>query len=136
MKDEKAEFSARLRDALKGVGITPSASVLERLFNSRYEGTSVTAQAASQWLNGKAIPRQDKMRVLANIVGLEVHALQYGGKRVSEVKAEWGPVMTAQDRAMVDSFLHLPTPQRKLVRELVAVLSAAAAAAAAAADKE
>lgn len=130
MKDEKAAFAERLRKALKAVEIEPSAAVVERLFNARYNGTPVTAQAVSQWLNGKIIPRQDKLRVLAAIVGEEPHVLQYGGDRISESKPAWAPVMTTQDRAMVDAFLHLPTPQRKLVRDLIAVLSTAAAAAA------
>lgn len=130
MKDEKAEFAARLRAALKDVGIEPSAAVLEKRFNSRYGGAPVTAQAISQWLHGKVIPRQDKIRVLAAIVGVDPYVLQYGGRgsRIGETKTEWGEaVISAQDRAMVDAFLHLPAPQRKLVRDLVAVLAAAAA---------
>ena len=79
MKDEKAEFSVRLRAALKAAGLDASAAVLERRFNSRYAGAAVTAQAISGWLNGKAIPRQDKIRVLAAIVGMGPYELQYGG---------------------------------------------------------
>src|SRR5690349_14693760 len=107
MKDEKAEFAARLRAALKDAGIEPRAAVLERRFNSRYEGTPVSTQATSQWLNGKVIPRQDKMRVLAALVGMDPHVLQYGGRRVAEAKTAWAAAMSAQDRAMVDAFLHL-----------------------------
>lgn len=126
MKDEKAEFAARLRAALHDVGIEASASVLEKQFNSRYEGTPVTAQAISQWLHGKVIPRQDKIRVLASIVGLDPHVLQYGGRRrVRDAGLEWGEAVAAQDRAMVDTYLLLPPTQRRLVRELVAALSAA-----------
>ena len=33
--------------------------------------------------------------------------------------------LAAHDRAMVDAYLSLPTPQRKLVRELVASLARA-----------
>ena len=126
MKDEKQEFAKRLRDALKAAEIEVSASVVERIFNSRFDGTPVTTQAVSQWLNGKAIPRQDKMRVLAKIVGVDPYALQYGDRHVGEAKGEWSPAISAKDRAMVDAFLHLPAAQRKLVRDLVAVLTAAA----------
>lgn len=122
MKDEKAEFSARLRAALKEARVAASASVLEKRFNSRYAGAPVTAQAISGWLNGKAIPRQDKIRVLAAMVGMDPHELQYGGKsRVGEGRPAW-EAMTAPERAMVDAYLSLPAPQRKLVRELVAAL--------------
>ena len=125
MKDEKAEFSARLRAALKDARIEASASVLEKRFNSRYAGTPVTAQAISGWLNGKAIPRQDKLRVLAALVGLDAHVLQYGGggrQRISEAKGAWEG-LNAAERAMVDAYIALAPPQRKLVRELVAALA-------------
>src|SRR5690606_15573413 len=125
MKDEKAEFSARLRAALRDARIEASASVLEKRFNSRYSGAPVTAQAISGWLNGKAIPRQDKLRVLAALVGLDPHVLQYGGggrARVSETKGTWEGLNSAE-RAMVDAYIALAPSQRKLVRELVAALA-------------
>ena len=126
MDKEKAEFARRLRTALHDAGIEASAAVLEKKFNSRYDGTPVTAQAISGWLSGRYLPKQDKIRVLAGIVGVDPHVLQYGGKlRVGEGKPVW-EAMPAPDRAMVDAFLSLPSPQRKLVRELVAMLSAAA----------
>ena len=128
MKDEKAEFAARLRAALKAADIEASASVLEKRFNSRYDGTPVTAQAISGWLSGRYLPKQDKIRVLAAIVGVDPHVLQYGGKsRVGEGRPVW-EALAAPDRAMVDAFLGLSPPQRKLVRELVAMLARAAEA--------
>ena len=124
MKDEKAEFAKRLRAALKAADIEASAAVLERRFNSRYEGAPVTAQAISQWLNGRVMPRQDKIRVLAGIVGLDPKELQFGGTpKVGEGKQEWSAGLMAQDRVMVDGYLTLPAPQRKLVRELVSTLA-------------
>jgi hypothetical protein len=94
---------------------------LER-FNSRYDSAPVTAQAISGWLSGRYMPKQDKIRVLAAIVGVDPHVLQYGGKqRVGEGRPAW-EAMTAPDRAMLDTFLALPPAQRKLVRELVAAL--------------
>jgi len=124
MKDEKAEFSARLRAALKDAHIEASASVLEKRFNARYDGPSVTAQAISGWLNGKAIPKQDKVRVLAAIVGMEPHELQFGGKaRVGEGRAQWHESLGPQEQAMLDAFLSLPAAQRKLVRDLILALS-------------
>ena len=122
MKDEKARFASRLRRALAAAGIEPSAAVVEKRFNARYDGRPVTAQAVSMWLNARAIPRQDKIRVLAAIVGLNPHELQYGGRRVGEVRGPW-QALSAQDRAMLDAYLDLPAAQRKLVRNLVGVLS-------------
>ena len=64
MDKEKAAFAKRLREALEARGIEASAAVVEKRFNSRYDGAAVTAQAISGWLNGKSIPKQDKLRVL------------------------------------------------------------------------
>lgn len=124
MKDEKAEFSARLRAALREARIEPSPAVLEKRFNSRYEGAPVTAQAISGWLNGKSIPRQDKLRVLAAMLGIDAHVLQYGGARtrVGEAKGAW-EAMGPSERAMVDAYVALAPSQRKLVRDLVAALA-------------
>jgi transcriptional regulator with XRE-family HTH domain len=126
MKDEKAEFSARLRAALKEARIDASPAVLEKRFNSRYEGAPVTSQAISGWLNGKSIPRQDKLRVLAALVGVDAHVLQYGGggarSRVGEVAQAWEGLSPAE-RAMVDAYVTLAPPQRKLVRDLVNALA-------------
>jgi len=127
MDKEKAEFAARLRAALEAKGIEASAAVVEKRFNSRYDGAAVTAQAVSGWLNGKSIPKQDKLRVLAALVGMEPHELQFGGgSRIGDAGAEWPHALTAQDRTMLDAYLSLPAAQRRLVRGLVAVLLAGA----------
>lgn len=124
MDKEKAEFATRLRAALEAKGIEASAAVVEKRFNSRYGGAAVTAQAVSGWLNGKSIPKQDKLRVLAGLVGMEPHELQFGGKhRVADARAPWPEALGAPDRLMMDAYLRLPAAQRKLVRELVAVLA-------------
>ena len=81
MDKEKAEFAARLRAALEARGIEASAAVVEKRFNSRYDGAPVTAQAISGWLSGRYLPKQDKLRVLAAMVGVDPHVLQYGGKQ-------------------------------------------------------
>ena len=122
MKDEKADFAARLRNALTAAGIEQSAVVIEKRFNARYNGPPVTAQAVSMWLNGRAIPRQDKMRVLAAIVGLNPHELQYGGRRLGEGRGTWD-ALHVPARVMVEAYLTRPAAPRKLVRDLVTVLS-------------
>ena len=126
MDKEKAAFAARLRGALEAKGIEASAAVIEKRFNSRYGGAAVTAQAISGWLNGKSIPKQDKLRVLAAIVGLEPHELQFGGKAaVGEGKADWAQALGVPERSMLDAYASLPATQRKLVRDLVASLARA-----------
>ena len=51
-------------------------AVLEREFNSRYWGRSVTFHAVSRWLRGEAIPSQDKLQVLAEWLRIEPQVLR------------------------------------------------------------
>ena len=126
MDKEKAAFAARLRGALEARGIGASPAVLEKRFNSRYGGAAVTAQAISGWLNGKSLPKLDKVRVLAAIVGMDPHELLFGGKAVvGEGKLDWMQTMGAPERSMMDAYASLPASQRKLVRELVSSLARA-----------
>jgi len=126
MSDEKQAFSQRLADAMRAKGYVAKPGVLLKLFNSRYSGRSVAFSTASKWLRGLILPEQDKMRVLASLVGMAPHELQYGaGKvRVGEGKANWAESMGQQELAMVDAYLSLPPAQRKLVRELIVALAA------------
>lgn len=124
MKKERAEFSLRLRTALRDAGIEASASVLEKLL-ARHGGPPVTAQAISGWLSGRYLPRQEKIRVLAEIVGMDAHELQYGStgaRRVKDSRAPWLQGVAAPDAQAIETFLGLAQPKRRLVRELIAVL--------------
>jgi len=124
MEEEKTAFARRLRAALEDAGIEPSAAVLEKRFNSRYRGTPVTVQAISGWLTGRYMPKQDKIRVLAELVRIDPHVLQFGGGgRIAEARAEWLPTAVgARERRVIDAFLALPPKRRELVAELVTAL--------------
>src|SRR3990167_7539392 len=79
--DEKHEFSTRLHEALARAGIkTPTATTVARKFNVLYAGEPVTAQAVRKWLEGTAIPAQDKIRVLARWLKVSAHWLRLGEK--------------------------------------------------------
>lgn len=123
MDKEKAAFATRLRAALEARCIEASAAVVEKRFNSRYEGAPVTAQAVSGWLNGQYIPKQDKLRVLAGLVGMEPHELLFGTRSLGDAVLEWPAALGTDDRRMMDGYLSLPVTQRRLVRELVAALA-------------
>lgn len=123
MDREKAAFAQRLHTALREAGLEASPTALEKRFNSRYDGPPVTTQAISGWLSGRYMPRLDKLRVLAELVGVDLQVLQYGGTpRIGESRPVWD-TLAPQDRAMLDAFFRLTAPRRKLVRELVAALS-------------
>lgn len=120
--DEKSQFAARLREAMIAAGYEPRPTVLEKGFNSRYWGRSVTFQAVSRWLRGEAIPSQEKLLILAEWLGVEPHMLRFGEQAILSARARkrrWEEAIGYQEREMFEAFLNLPAPQRKIVREVI-----------------
>lgn len=76
---EKAEFSKRLELALRRAPESiQGATDLALQFNLRFEGESVSAQTTHKWLSGRAIPKNDKLTVLANWLNVDEHWLHFG----------------------------------------------------------
>jgi len=109
---------------MRDAGVEPRPSVLFKMFNLKYRGVSVSFQTVSRWLNARSIPEQDKLQVLAKLVGLEPHALRYGipSSRVAEPRAAWQANLKALDRESIEAYLTLSASNRKLVRDLIAAL--------------
>lgn len=124
--DEKIEFAKRLRDGMVAAGYEPRPVVLERGFNSRYWGKSVTFQAVRRWLKGESIPAQDKLQVLAEWLKIEPHVLRFGERVTKTVKASrkrWDEGLGYLERETFDAFLDLPASQRKAIREIILALA-------------
>ena len=120
--EHKLEFAQRLHDAMVAAGLEPRPGVLLNLFNANYWGRSVSFQAASRWLRGEAIPAQDKLLVLAEILKVEPEVLRFGQKvrlNVQEHRKRWDEGVGYQEREVFDAFLRLPPAQRKIVREVI-----------------
>lgn len=120
--DNKLEFSQRLRDAMVAAGLEPRPGVLLNLFNARYWGRSVSFQAVSRWLRGQAIPEQDKLLVLAEIVNVEPEVLRFGEavrQSIQQRRQRWDAGAGYLERETFDAFLQLPATQRKLIRETI-----------------
>lgn len=127
MQQAAKDFAERLRRLMETEGHEPRPAVLEREFNERFWGRSISFQTASAWLRGMAIPTQDKLEVLADWLKVEPQVLRYGDKAargIREARAAWPGGLPAPDRAAIEAYLALPRSQRKLVRELVQALSA------------
>lgn len=126
--DNKLEFAQRLKDGMVAAGLEPRPGVLLTLFNTRYWGRSVSFQAVSRWLKGEAIPEQDKLLVLAEVLNIEPEILRFGEgirKSLKERKQRWEEGAGYQERETFDAFLKLPAPQRKIVREVILAFAAA-----------
>ena len=120
--DEKQEFAARLAAAMREAGYEPRVAVLEKQFNTRYMGRSVTYQGVARWLKGEAIPAQDKLQVLADWLGVEPHALRFGGqpaRAIQERKKRWEHALSGPEREVLEAFINLPAEQKKIVREVI-----------------
>ena len=120
--DEKAEFSQRLRKAIEDAGYPVRPIVLEREFNTRYWGQSITVQAVRRWLRGEAIPSQEKLQVLADWLKVEPHVLRFGEQAVKSIRAKqkkWDNGIGYHEREVFEAYLALPVPQRKIVREVI-----------------
>ena len=119
---ESQQFADRLRSALESSGVRASPTLVANAFNLRYHGRSITPHTARNWLLGKVMPTQDKLRVLAEWLQVSPDELRFGrapGKTyVYEMNA--GPIeMALADREMIDRYLSLPQTERKTIRDVV-----------------
>jgi transcriptional regulator with XRE-family HTH domain len=122
ISDEKAEFSKRLREAIESAGHSLRPVDVERAFNSRYYGSSVTMQAVRRWLRGEAIPSQEKLQVLADWLKVEPHVLRYGAPAINAVKTkqkQWETAINFEEREAFEAFLSLPSDKKKIIREVI-----------------
>jgi len=121
MNDVKTEFAQRLSAAMQAAGYEAKPAVLEREFNLRYWGRSMTLHGVRRWLLGETLPSAEKVRVLAEWLGVPPHELHYGAEIVQKVarrKERWETV-GYQERDIFEAFLSLDPPQRKVVREVI-----------------
>ncbi len=119
---EKMAFAKRLSQAMLAAGYDDKPAVLEREFNTRHWGKPMTLHGVRRWLRGETLPSQDKLRTLAEWLGLTPQQLQFGRDSVHRVESprnRWDADIGYQDRELLEAFLKLPVPQRKVVREVI-----------------
>ena len=119
MKKEQREFGLRLRTLLLAQKIDISPASLAKLI-ARNGGTPVTPQAISSWLNGKHMPKQENMRVLAKLCNVEPYELQFGKTSgVRETSASWPDALSGVDRLAFEDFLSLREDHKEIVRNTI-----------------
>ena len=114
---------------MQAKGFDPRPSTLLKQFNSRFRGRSITFQTASRWLNGQALPKADKLIVLADWLGMDRGRLNFGEKetrRGSDKQAKDIAETCNADEQLLYASHDLPDAQRKLVRELITLLATTA----------
>ena len=126
---ENEAFADRLRQALKGIGVRPSPTLVANEFNLRYWGKSITPHTARNWLLGKSIPMQDKLRVLAEWLHVSADELRFGSLAPTAKSQDAGvdrSQLTMQDRELLARYMTLSLADRKTVGEVVVALALAA----------
>lgn len=107
---------------------TLSPTHVARAFNLRYHGTPVSTQSVRKWLTGRSLPSQDKLRVLAEWLGVAPQWLRFGegenARRSGVLRQEARPYRRDQDM-LLEVFSRLSERHKKLVLDLVEALAAA-----------
>lgn len=125
-KDEKLQFSQRLQALLASVEVKgPTELALK--FNLRHAGQSVSMQAVHKWLNGTAIPSADKILTLAKWLKADPHWLRHGSPEAMQQRLDAHPEpqfnFSAEDVALLETFQRLDAGKKRLVKELLRVIS-------------
>ena len=123
--NERESFSERLQQALKNAHYSPdSPTRLAREFNIRFEGRPITVHAARKWLVGEAIPTQEKLRMIAQWLGVPADWLRFGGPEAPGEATETGNAarFESADVKLIADLQRLDEHHRQLAREFIRML--------------
>ena len=123
--NERESFSERLQQALKNAHYSPdSPTRLAREFNIRFEGRPITVHAARKWLVGEAIPTQEKLRMIAQWLGVPADWLRFGGPETPGEQGEHAAAarFESADVKLIADLQRLDEHHRQLAREFIRML--------------
>ena len=124
--NERESFSQRLQQALKNAHYSPdSPTRLAREFNIRFDGRPITVHAARKWLVGEAIPTQEKLRMIAQWLGVPAEWLRFGGAEDAGAAGETGGSLSrfeSADVKLVADLQRLDDHHRQIAREFIRML--------------
>jgi hypothetical protein len=119
---ERALFRGRLRDSLSKQQLELSPTRLAEEFNARFPGRSVGVHTCRKWLVGETIPTQEKLVVLAAMLGIDPDWLRYGD-RTKRKRANASTVSYARhELALIADYKQLHQRDQMLVRGLVGAM--------------
>jgi hypothetical protein len=115
------DFAKRLCDSLRLTGYSTSPSDLVTAFNARFYGPRVHLSSCRKWLLGEAIPTQEKLVVLAHMLGVTADWLRFGD--ATRVMQQQVPTaFDKQELALLSDMARLSARDQRLVRQLVGVM--------------
>jgi transcriptional regulator with XRE-family HTH domain len=119
---ERLDFSQRLQQVLQHADYAPdSPTQLAREFNVRFDGTPITVHAARKWLLGEAIPTQEKLRALAQWLGVSAEWLRFGGEEAAQRSSGGAREqrLDPRDLAIIENLHRLDDKHRHIVHTLI-----------------
>jgi transcriptional regulator with XRE-family HTH domain len=123
---EREGFSERLQQALRNAEYSPdSPTQLAREFNIRFDGRPITVHAARKWLVGEAIPTQEKLRTLAQWLGVPAEWLRFGdsdGPRGGGEAQGAASRFESADLKLIHDLQRLDKHHQTLAREFIRML--------------
>ncbi len=124
---EREDFSERLQQALRNAEYSPdSPTQLAREFNIRFSGRPITVHAARKWLVGEAIPTQEKLRTLAQWLGVPAEWLRFGSGAASQQagtgSGDLGERFDTADVKLIADLQRLDDHHRAIAREFIRML--------------
>ncbi len=125
---EREDFSERLQQALRNAGYpADSPTLMAREFNVRFAGHAITVHAARKWLVGEAIPTQEKLRTIAQWLGVGAEWLRFGGIDAGDaaVPGSAGDLhsrFNSADIKLIADLQRLDEHNRQLAREIIRML--------------
>ena len=120
---ERLGFSRRLADMLARTGRSLSPTRLAVEFNVYFRGPKIHMHSCRKWLQGESIPTQEKLVVLARMLGVSPDWLRYGEPtRVASEPHLNAYVTNAQDLALLASIQQLGEHYKQVVQGLIRVM--------------
>ena len=124
--NERESFSVRLQQALKNAHYSPdSPTRLAREFNIRFDGRPITVHAARKWLVGEAIPTQEKLRMIAQWLGVPAEWLRFGGADGNSPSGDTtsgASRFESADVKLIADLQRLDEHHRQIAREFIRML--------------
>ena len=115
---ERLAFAERLQRSLRDTGRSNSPNALAQEFNVRFGGARVHASSCRKWLQGEAIPTQEKLVVLAHMLGVSADWLRYGESTRAMDLAVPTPY-SKPELALLADFCLLGPRDREVVHQLI-----------------
>jgi transcriptional regulator with XRE-family HTH domain len=120
----REDFSKRLREAFQRGGVDiDSPTRLASEFSDRYSGNKVSQQAVRKWLNGEAIPSQEKIQALAAWLNVGTEWLRYGKGGTTTQQTSPAYRIALSDQELVKRFRKLSHRQQQAVSEIIIALA-------------